>query len=257
MGRGPLGGLLLIGLLGACAPLHPESEEGELASAGVRAIEVLEHADGWLGKELTVDIYESLYDDGHSSAAPEGGYDVEVADRGTDILNLVPDGRDIEALPEDLEPPFQIRATLERDDYWEERSGRTWRRLVVHDIRPLRFPEPVWAESAEAILRRPRQWHGRYVELEGSWLTGFEASQIDRMWIDPYNSVEVVCAPAQDPEDEHGMRGRLQTTRVRLVGFVYTKGGYGHMGMGKAKLAATKLTFLDTPGCDPGRRSSN
>lgn len=238
---------MLIGLLAACAPLHPESEDGQRASAGVRAEEVLEHADAWLGKELTVDIYESLYDDGHSSSAPAGGYDVELADRGTDILNLVPDGRDIDVLPRDLEPPFQVRATLERDDYWEERSGRVWRRLVVHDIRPLRFPEPVWAESAEAILRRPRKWHGRYVELEGSWRTGFEASHIGRMWIEPYNSVEVVCMP-QEPEDE--------PRRVRLVGFVYTKGNYGHMGMGKAELAATKLTFLDTPGCDPGRRRS-
>jgi len=257
MGRLSLFGLVVTAV--ACAPISSPAEDAAAedqrepaAAAGLRSYDVLQHADDWLGRELVVDVYEPIYGPVNSSSAPDNGYDVEVEDVGTDILNLVPDGRDITTLPADLEPPFRVRATLRRDDKWEKSSGRTWRVLEIHEMSPLKFPRPVRAESAKAILRRPRRWHGRYVELEGDWGTGFEASYIDRIWIDLYPGVEVFCEPPSEPDEGRFGRG-YETHRVRLVGYVYTMGQYGHLGGGKGNLVATKVTFLDTPGCKPDR----
>jgi hypothetical protein len=42
---------------------------------------------------------------------------------------------------------------------------------------------------------------------------------------------------------------------VRLVGYVYTRGPYGHGSAYDGELVATRITFLDTPGCDPSSPS--
>lgn len=245
----------------ACAPIDPTgsaTSSGAPASrtrtpqrdapAPLRALDVLERRNKWLDRELIVDIFEPIRDEMHSSAAPPGGFDVEVADAGTATLNLVPDGRHVSALPSDLAPPFRVRATLRRNDARERMSGRRWRVLEVHEISPLSYPTPQRAPSAAAILRARKQWHDRFVELEGPWYTGFEISSVDGIWIDVHPDAHIECLPA-DVNDHRD--GEYTTRRVRLVGFVHTKGRYGHLGIADVQLTATRVVFLDTPGCTP------
>lgn len=231
-------------------PTQPDKPNASPMPEGteVRAFKVLKHED-WLGQEIVVDIYEPIRNARHSSAAPSDGFDVEVSDGKTDILNLVPDGQTLRDLPADLVPPFRVRATLRRNALRESSSHRKWRTLEVHEIWPLSFPEPTPVRSAKAVLANPRKWHGRYAELQGVWKVGFEISRIGDIWIDAYPSVERICAPAPAPDDAETLRG-FRTQEVRLVGYVYTKARQYGMG-GKASLVATKITFLDTPGCTP------
>jgi hypothetical protein len=214
----------------------------------VTAFDVLQHPDEWLGRDLVVDIYDPLLDEMHSSAAPVGGYEVEVASVGTHILNLVADGSALPALPPDLAAPLRVHATLERHEAREASSHRVWRVLVVHEIEPLSFPEPEHVAEPRTILRHRRAWDRHYVQIEGVWRTGFEISMLDEIWIDVAPGVEVHCEPPPSGDRSYFPQSEA---RVRLTGFVHTRSRYGHMGIARAELVANEVAFLDTPGCTP------
>ncbi len=215
----------------------------------MRARNLFTHADAWMGRSLTVDVYEPLYDSEDSSAANPGQVAVEVEDVGTGTLDLVParNAADrhagaLDALPDGLAPPIRVLATLGRDDRRQTSSGRVWLLLVVHRITPLPFPEPAHLAHADDILADPARWSGRYVEVEDEWLSGFEASYLGHdVWLDFYPSATVLCAPPSRP----GSTTRRSHVDVR--GFAYTKGRYQARGL----IVATGLVYLNPsrPAC--------
>ena len=76
----------------------------------------------------------------------------------------------------------------------------------------------------------------------------FEASIIDGIWIEIYPDATIECKPkAKVPEEFPAS----SMHRVRLEGFLHTQGKYGHLSSCDAALTATRVIFLDTPGCKP------
>jgi len=224
----------------AAAPAAPATVIAKADPKAKRAKELFDHAD-WIGAPIQVEIYEPLYDADHSSAADAGGYDIQVADVGPKRLGVTPAQSPAEkaagalaALAADLRPPIRVRGVLGR--------SRIGLRIIAHEIEQLSFPEPTRVTSAQ-LLGEPTKWSGRYVEIEDTWLSGFEASFLGKsgVWLDFYPSITIRCAPPKAPS-----RDRSATSRpVRVVGYAYTEGHYGHLGSGSAEVVATQLVHLD------------
>jgi len=206
-----------------------------------RAKDLPGHAD-WIGQEITVDLVEPLLDSEHSSGAQPGEYDVQVTDVGAERLVLAP-GK-LKKLPGRLHPPIRVRGTLETTAHGL--------RIRVAELTPQSFPTPEHLASAAELMKDPARWSGRYVQVEDTWVVGFEISRLGgyggRVWLDGYDGMKVVCEPKRP---EKTTLDEPKIYNVRVTGFAYTSGHYGHMGMADAQIVATELVYLDPsrPAC--------
>jgi len=143
-------------------------------------------------------------------------------------------------LPRRLRPPVRARGVLAG----ERRDNVTL--LIVHDILPISRPEPEHLASVGDLVAHPARWAGKYVEVEATHRAGFESSYLglsaQRVWLGLYPDAEVRCLPK---EYDHLARGDTFEHRVRVRGYAYTKGSYGHLGRSQALIVATHLTYLD------------
>lgn len=203
-----------------------------------------------IGKDVIVDLIEPMRDDEHSSLPEHGEYDIEATDVGAARLVLAPAESDAEraagALPElpaKIHAPIRVHGTV--------RVGRhpDWLVIVAHDITPLPLPTP--AKVTVADLRADRtKWARAYVEIEDTYVSGFEASLLGsgpgNAWLDYYPDVDVRCEPKRT-----GQPGEYVEAKVRVRGWAYTDGQYGHMGGSDVLILATEVVYLDPtkPNC--------
>lgn len=182
-----------------------------------------------VGQEIDLDVYEPIRDMTMSSGAGPGEYDVDVEDVGPWRFKIAP--AEGTTLPSDLKAPLRVRGSATKTAHGVS--------FLARGVESLPFPAPTRVTDLRAIREHPREWAGRYVEVEGTWTVGFEHSSIgEGIWVSGYPDMEIRCAPSANiDEGEH---------QVRMTGFLYTKSGhYGHLGMARAKLVATTVTYLD------------
>lgn len=198
----------------------------------VRARDVIEHPE-WAGRVLTIDLYDDLLDSAHSSLPEDGEYGVDVEDVGPERMVLVPGA--LSRLPGSLAPPLRVVAKVSRND-----RGT---RLAAVSIQKLTWPAPekVAAKSLAGHVGR----YGRFVQVEGDWLTGFEGSLLEEVWIGGMHNLKVRCKPTHVHEDD----GDYTTNRVRVTGMAYGESRhYGHMGAAPATIVATEIVYLGDDG---------
>jgi hypothetical protein len=126
-------------------------------------------------------------------------------------------------------------------------------RLIVHAVEPLFFPVAEKLSSAGLLLKDPKTWAGKYVEIEEIWTRGFEGSFLDLEHTHVarrfYSTVTRRCEPA--PRSVRLSPYATETFRVRVKGYAYTDGRCGHGGRSKAMILVTDVLFVDPslPGC--------
>jgi hypothetical protein len=205
------------------------------AATPLRAKQIIDHRDAWLGRAVTVDILEPLRDSNWSSLPAKGEYDVEVTDVGAERLLLVPTAA--HALGE-LHPPVRVHGTVQ-----EHRLGT---QIAVERSEPLQRETPLHLDRTEQLLEDRTKWSGKLVEVTGEWTVGFEVSRMGPAWIDGYPDATERCEPKHD---EHAdMMREADVYRVHVVGYAYTAGLYGHLSMSDAKIVATEIDFVDLCG---------
>lgn len=223
----------------------PPRDARDLDGRARAAHELFEHLE-WLGREVVVDIIEPIIDAEHSSVPDPGEVEVEVQDVGPKRLVLSPAASAEERTAGAVERlPARLRAPLRVTGIVAPRPHGI--RLIVHEIRPLAAPHPARLASAGDLLKSPAAWHRRYFEVVDSFLVGFEVSRLgDAVWLETSSSVTVRCRPPR-----RGPRADAVRYDVRVIGYAYTMGGYGHGGQADAMIMASELVFLDPkqPGC--------
>ncbi len=217
------------------------------AEGPVRVRAVKTHADAWLGRDLQMDVYEEVH------FVPTGEaprYLIDLGGRrfGQSLIVVIdPSASNAGTSSLDLQPPVRLQGALRRPTDPELQSLGVDVEFVLDRATPIELPTPTVLRSPATVWRRRRRWHAQAVQVTGVWTTGFEISMLGRIWVEPSMEVVVRCEPPPEPRRHLARRH----SRVRLVGLVYTARRYGHLGIGKAKLIATEVTFLDTPGCEP------
>lgn len=193
---------------------------------------LVSHPD-WVGKRVTVDLFEPLYDDEHSSVAPRGGYDVEVDGVGATRLGLIPASRG--AMPDEVHPPVRVTGVL--------RTAKFGFVLAAERIEPLSFPTPERLAHADELYEHGSARRAeRYVEVEDEYATAFEVSRLGRrVWLDAYPDAKIRC----EPPDEKVHRLDVERHRVRVVGYAHAGDTYGHLGGYPAEIVATEIVYLD------------
>ena len=200
-----------------------------VAPSGVRAQQIVGRAE-LVGHIVTVDVYEPLYN------RNSGEHEIDI--RGELVVVAAKDDEEREAgalskLPEKIDQPVQIRGMLKH-------AGELWR-LVAHDIKPLAAPKPERVASAAALIAAPKL-DGRFVEVTGTWVVGFEASWLDEdVWLDVPSTATLRCAP---PEPSDNGNEAEEQERVRVVGLAYVGGQHGHLGAGQARIVANEVVYL-------------
>ena len=210
------------------------------AATTPRAVELFAHPE-WLGHEVTVDLYEPFRDYSLSSIAGPGEIAVDVTEAASSLVLSPGETADdriagaMTALPAKLRSPVRVTGLLT-----ETKHGV---RLAAGEIIALTLPQPAPLATVEELVKDPAAWSGRFVEVTDTWLVGFEASRLgDHVWLDLYPDVTIRCAP---PQTDTGSLPEMRTARVRVVGFAYTAGHYGHGGRASAEIAATELVYVD------------
>jgi len=207
--------------------------------------QIIDHRE--VGKLVTVDIIEPILDHTMSSLPVEGEYDVDVVDVGPSRFLLSPaktiaarKAGALDALPKGLHAPIRVRGVIDigRHDDWTV--------IVVHEITPIAPPKVERLASARQLITEPAKWKGKLVEVEDDYLFGFEASYLsasrpgEAIWVDYDPAAKIACEPKDDDRDLSS-----KTAHVRVRGYAYTGGNYGHLGASKAMIVATAITFLD------------
>jgi hypothetical protein len=187
-----------------------------------------------MGKEVVVDMYESMLDDQHSSIANPGELDVEVEDVGANRMEIAwADHKPLRM--SDIEIPVRVHATL--------RQGRLGLRLEATKIAPFPFPPPIKIDKPSDILKNGARFSGTLVTFESDWLVGFEGSYVDRgIWMDGMPGLKELCKPP--PLKDNEIYGG-KTYRVRVIGIAYTAGHYGHMSASAGLIQAREIAYLD------------
>lgn len=240
----PLDDLSIPPLSSAAPPSARPLPPATGGSEGVRHPNDLHDHKDLIGKKIVVDVFESLWDSAHSSGADEGEYDVHVVDVGAWRFKITPDESEEErsagalaTLPPDLRPPIRVHGIAAPTKFGV--------RLVAHAVEQLSFPSPTRIPNADVLTSDPKRWDRQYVEVEDDWTVGFEGSYLGKggTWLDMYPSVAKKCEPSAP---KNGYDRSVRVRRVHVIGFAYTAtGAYGHLGGGRAKLAATSVTFVD------------
>ena len=219
--------------LAACGAAPVPSSPPSNASASVApnppASALFEHRE-WIGKDVTIDVVEPLQDLDVSSAAPAGGYNLELPNGTGESVQLVP-GK-LSPLPA-LRAPVTVRGVLTARDRDMQ--------LAVSEVRPLALPPPERFKSAADLVAQGDRLDGKRVEVEDHYYVGFEASVLGQeVWLDQYPDLVEHCIPEQHDDTREDAE-----SRVRVVGFAYTKRhSYGHLGMRKALIVAKEITYL-------------
>jgi hypothetical protein len=205
------------------------------AAKAHRPKELIDHAADFLGKDLVVDIYEPMLDADHSSIAPADGYDVEVTDVG-------PSRFAVTGVPKRTKPPIRVHGRLVHGDYGLAVIVASWTQLPS--------PTPEKIAHATDIMIDPAKWSGKVIEVEDTYVAGFEASYIGetgagkpRIWLDYAQGAEVHCQPTMEGSAMYSYTPR----RVHVIGTAYTAGRYGHLGGSDGKIVATQVDYVPCP----------
>jgi hypothetical protein len=212
-------------------PVPPDA--GRPVTRALRSKELFDRPD-LIGKEVDVEMYESMLDSEHSSIANPGELDVEVIDVGASRLEIAwADGKPLKM--SDIDLPVRVHATL--------REGQHGLRLEATKIRHFPFPPPVKIDKPSDILTDAKKFSGMLVTFEADWLVGFEASYVDkRIWMDGMPNLKEICPPPP-PKADQRYSGR--TFRVRVIGLAYTAGQYGHLSASNGLIRAREIAYLD------------
>lgn len=111
--------------------------------------------------------------------------------------------------------------------------------IRVASVEPLPVEPPTRVESVAELMAHKERWDRHRVVVDGTWLHGFERSNLDgrELWLSVSQDTEVLDRPKKP-----SARGE----RVRVTGLVFARPGrgYGHMGSAQALLVASKLEHL-------------
>jgi hypothetical protein len=192
--------------------------------------------DELIGKTVTVDVFEPLLDAEHSSIAHGDGYTISVTDVGPKRFGLVSGAV---KLPKKLRPPVRVEGTLE--------NAPNGLQIAVSKLTALPWPTPERIKRAADIFADRKHFSRRYVELEDDYLVGFEASYLGPLapnqppvWLEELGEVDVHCEPTWPTEPF----SEATRHRVRVAGFAFTKGSYGHLSASEGLIVATRITYL-------------
>lgn len=235
------------------APLAPSPPPPPPRRGALRPNDLLDAPASYLGHEVEVAIVEPLSGPPTPAALAQAEYGqvrVDVPDgRGQDLA-LVPatfkqgdPGRYHGKFARVIEGPVRVRGVFESDEELAKSLGHPAFVLRVAAIEPLALEAPVKLASAAAIDASRADWDRRLVVYEGVWSRGFEVSTLDgAIWLSPMRGViESGSAPV-------AARGGTKE-RVRVTGFLLARAGasYGHLGMGRYEILATRLEHLGAP----------
>jgi hypothetical protein len=207
----------------------------------LRPSDLVETPAQFVNHTVEVEIVERLNGvggDAHAQAC------VALPESAPCVLSLVPptfaaDAPDRYARKFDtpLRPPVRVRGELLRDDG----LTKVWPGYVIRVIsaEPLPVEAPTRIASVAELLAHGERWNRHRIEVEGTWLHGFEVSTLDSplLWLSVPRDAEVLNTPKK-----LSARGN----RVRVTGLVFARPGrgYGHMGAATALLVASKLEYL-------------
>ncbi len=228
--RSALFALATCALAGAAAP-----------SDTLRPSDLVEAAGRFVNSTVDVEIVEGLDGvggDAHAQAC------VGLPEYAPCVLSLVPPtyaadapDRNAQKFDAPLSPPVRVRGELLRDDG----ITRFWPGYVIRVIsaEPLPVETPTRIASVAELLSHAERWNRHRVEVEATWVHGFEDSSLDspELWLSVPKDAAVLNAPKK--------RFALGD-RVRATGLVFACPGrrYGHKGAARALLVASKLEYL-------------
>lgn len=205
----------------------------------MRAIDLADAPERYVGKTVTVDIVEHLMNGTE-------GIRVDIPEHGAMRLTLV---RDASLGSERIESPIRVRGELERrfPSGLLEKANNCCFVIRASSIEPLVLPPAVPAPAIDAILADRPRWDRRPVIYEGVWAYGWEWSLLDlRISLDLRIDAAQAARNANLPRPPHGKGSEV---RVRVTGILFSHGnlGYGHLNARPLGLLASKLEVLDVP----------
>lgn len=225
----------------------PAGRQGDRVDV-YRARDLFLHKDEWVGRTVTVNLFEPVRDHSIPSFALPGRLTVET--EGMTVLQLI--GSEVDprhpkqhpmVLPRRLVAPVRVTGTLLRDFVHGRLVQRDWLVVRVDHLAPIQWPEPEPVPSARELDLHPERWDGHYVAVDGTQRDAFETSRLQPgTWLDFHPGVVIGGSPARARD-----RTDPSLSHVRVVGFAFTGRRFGHMGVYRSKIVANQLTYLDMP----------
>jgi hypothetical protein len=217
----------------------------------VQPNDLLDHPSRYLGHEVRVTIVESLIGPATDEALASveyGAIKVWIPDNAKNDLKLVPSSfvmsspdRYRTRFDSVIKGPLRVRGRFLSDAALAKDLGHPAYVLLVSSMSGIEISDPTVLPSLSEIAKGG--WDRKLIVYEGVLTLGFESSLIDKaMWFTPDPDITTVGSP---PPVVKG----LAVGRVRVTGYLLAKptgpAFYGHMGMGRSELLASKIEYLD------------
>lgn len=107
--------------------------------------------------------------------------------------------------------------------------------IRVLSMEPIVMGPPHRITSLDVIKADLARWDRKQIIYEGIYRTGFETSAVDEMWLEYRVNTEIILSSDVGQEN-----------RVRVTGILFARPGarYGHLGLFRFQLTASKIEYL-------------